>query len=244
MPHGGFEFSGQIPDAGVRVDALPGWTARTGSLEVDRVAVAAGVVPSKGLEDDRKPREAPKKLKGLLSASRTVAAPDEGYVPPAPELGGGVLKLEVRTKRIPESEGKTPPQQPLERTFLAVDSPPVRLPPGTIVRVSAWMKVSQPIGATADGALFYDDAGGEPLAVRLLDTKDPLTNQSVWKKFHLYRRVPASGQISVTLALTGVGVAYFDDVRIEPMVPSPGSGGNVAGYPKGANVIPTAYRQR
>src|SRR5439155_27328483 len=49
LPHGGFEFSGQLPEAGVHVGALPGWTARTGSLEVDRVAVAAGVVPSKGL---------------------------------------------------------------------------------------------------------------------------------------------------------------------------------------------------
>ena len=28
--------------------------------------------------------------------------------------------------------------------------------------------------------------------------------------------VPASGQIKVTLALTGIGAAYFDDIRIEP----------------------------
>jgi hypothetical protein len=33
----------------------------------------------------------------------------------------------------------------------------------------------------------------------------------------MYRRVPASGQIGVTLALTGLGEAYFDDVRIEPL---------------------------
>jgi hypothetical protein len=244
LPHGGFEFSGAIPDAGVRVDALPGWTARTGSLEVDRISVAAGVISSKGLEDDRKPRETPKQVKGLLSPSRTAAAPDAGYVPPAPDLGVGVLKLEVRTKRIPESEGKTPPQQPLERTFLAVDSPPVRLPPGTVVRVSGWIKVPNTIGATADGALLYDDAGGEPLAVRLLNTFDKEANTFVWKQFHLYRRVPASGQISVTLALTGVGVAYFDDVRIEPMVPTAGNGGNIAGYPKGANVVPVAYRPK
>ena len=44
--------------------------------------------------------------------------------------------------------------------------------------------------------------------------------QPHWKQFHLYRRVPASGQISVTMALTGVGVAYFDDIRIEPLIAS------------------------
>jgi hypothetical protein len=32
--------------------------------------------------------------------------------------------------------------------------------------------------------------------------------------------VPASGQISITIALTGVGTAYFDNVAIEPMVPN------------------------
>jgi hypothetical protein len=60
--------------------------------------------------------------------------------------------------------------------------------------------------------MFYDDAGGEALGVRV-------SVQQQWKKFHLYRRVPASGQIAVTMALTGVGSAYFDDIRIEPLVP-------------------------
>ena len=60
--------------------------------------------------------------------------------------------------------------------------------------------------------LFYDDAGGEPLGVRVIGAAGE------WKQFHLYRRVPASGQMAVTLALTGLGVAYFDDVRIEPLV--------------------------
>jgi hypothetical protein len=76
------------------------------------------------------------------------------------------------------------------------------------------MRVPREITGSPDGALFYDDAGGEPLAVRM-------TNVPHWRQFHLYRRVPASGQISVTLALTGVGVAYFDDIRIEPMISSP-----------------------
>src|SRR5262249_31062132 len=97
------------------------------------------------------------------------------------------------------------------RTFLAINSPAVTLPAGTLVRISAWMYIPGGVSGTVDGAMFYDSVGGEPLAVRMtIPTKG-------WKKFTLYRQVPPSGQISVTLALTGYGTAYFDDVRIEPL---------------------------
>ena len=209
---GAFEVGGDVPPAGVRVDQVPGWSARFGSLEVDRVEVAAGIVKSAGLDDKRVPRKTPDGPRTMFSAGRAIVPPDEGYVPPAPELGASVLKLEVRGKKLLDREGKERPPVPvLERTFLAVDSPPVRLPPGTLVRVSAWVKIAADIEGTADGVLFYDDAGGEPLAVRLMSTG------AVWKKFHLYRRVPASGQIGVTVALTGRGVAYFDNIQIEPL---------------------------
>jgi hypothetical protein len=100
----------------------------------------------------------------------------------------------------------------LERSFLAIHSPAVRLKPGTLVRVSFWVKTDGLTGS-ADGALFYDSAGGEPLAVRVAYAKN-------WKRYALFRRVPDSGTLSVTLALTGIGAVYFDDVRIEPLVPA------------------------
>jgi hypothetical protein len=81
------------------------------------------------------------------------------------------------------------------------------------VAVSAWVRIPAAITASADGVLFYDSIGGEPLAVRL-------TGATKWTKYTLYRRVPASGVVNVTLALTGLGAAYFDDVRIEPLTAS------------------------
>jgi hypothetical protein len=105
----------------------------------------------------------------------------------------------------------TPPQV-LERSFLAIHSPAVRLQPGTTVRISAWVRLPSPTVGSPDGALLYDSAGGEPLAVRL-------NLPSPWKQYILYRRVPDSGTINVTLALTGLGTVYFDDIRIEPMGP-------------------------
>jgi hypothetical protein len=212
LPHGGFEFSGRIPNAGVRVDALPGWSARSGTL--DKVNMAAGIIPAERFAEQPLPRKQPEQTKGVFAPGRPISQPDEGYTPPVPELGGGLLRLECRYQLefAPNGDAKEVRPVPLERTFLAVDSPRVQLPPGTLVRVSGWVKVPHEIIGSADGVLFYDDAGGEPLGVRL-----PV--QPRWKQFHLYRRVPASGQISVTLALTGVGVAYFDDIRIEPLIP-------------------------
>jgi hypothetical protein len=123
-----------------------------------------------------------------------------------PKEGERCLKLQIKPKP------RVVPAAALERTFLAVNSPAVHLQPGTLVRITVWMRLLRPIGLSVDGALFYDSAGGEPLAVRL-------TEPTPWKRFTLYRRVPASGTISVTCALTGLGTVYFDDVRIEPLVP-------------------------
>ncbi|MFM8272120.1 MAG: hypothetical protein ACKODX_07255 [Gemmata sp.] len=224
LPGGSFEpADGPVPADGAPISAVPGWSARYGALDrVDRVKVAAGVVPSKGLEDVRPTKKEPYQGPRMFRPSRSIASPDDGYEPPKPDLGRGVLKMEVqrRGEIAPDGKPVETSTRPLERTFLAVESPPVRLPPGTLVRISAWIKTGG-IGLTSDGVLFYDDVCGEPLAVRTTSTGGE------WKQFHLYRRVPASGRIGLTLALTGVGVAYFDDVRIEPLVPASQHG---AGY--------------
>ncbi len=189
-----------------------GWAARTSSLESDRVQVAAGIVPSDKLEDPTPQRVTPPDPKGLFAPSRPIPQPEEAQRPSV-SLGKSVLKLEVRQPPRTDANGKPFPYQlPLERTWLAVDSPAVKLPPGTLVRVSGWVKVNAAIAGTADGALLYDDAGGEPLGARVLSTNDK------WQRFQLYRTVPASGQIGLTAALTGAGVAWFDDLRVEPIL--------------------------
>jgi hypothetical protein len=115
-----------------------------------------------------------------------------------------MLKIDPKNPQLPLSAA-------LERTFLAINSPNVRLQPGSIVRISGRIRIPKPITASVDGALLYDSAGGEPLAIRL-------TEPAPWKQFTLYRRVPASGMMNVTLALTGLGTVYFDDIRIEPLI--------------------------
>jgi len=125
-----------------------------------------------------------------------------------PVVGKQCLVLEVKPKN------KEAVPQVLERTFLALTSPTVRLQAGTLVKVSAWIRIAKTLTATTDGALIYDSAGGEPLAYRLRDA----TN---WAQITLYRRVPSSGMMNVTVALTGIGAVYFDDIKIEPMQVAP-----------------------
>jgi hypothetical protein len=124
-----------------------------------------------------------------------------------PIEGKQCLMMQIK----PKSEKQNLPG--LERTTLALTSSGVELPPGSLVQISGWVCIPGSIKGSPDGALMYDSAGGEPLAMRW-------TEPMAWKKFTVYRKVPASGAVNVTLALTGIGTVYFDDVRIEPMVPA------------------------
>src|SRR5205823_9215339 len=121
------------------------------------------------------------------------------------------VRPKVLTDPTAGPAGPPTPVTLLEPTYLAVTSPPVQLPPGSLMRVSGWVKVPKAIEASADGALVFDSAGGEPLGVRLNSATKG------WRRFILYRRVPATGVVQVTAALTGVGAAYFDDLMIEPL---------------------------
>jgi hypothetical protein len=213
LNYGDFELAGRIPQSGVRVDTLPGWSARYGGL--DKVNVAAAIISSQRLNEIPQPRKAPKPVAGIWAPVREIHTTDEGFTRPTPELGKSLLRLEVRRTVEFDKDGKPlePSVAPLERTFLGVDSPNVHLKPGALVRVSAWIKVPALIEGSADGVLFYDDAGGDPLGVRVMV-------QPEWRQYHLYRIVPPTGKISLTVALTGIGIAFFDNLTIEEMVPS------------------------
>ena len=126
----------------------------------------------------------------------------------------GFLAKAAAPKGTGAKDQDHPVPKALERTYLAINSPEIKVPPGTLVKISGWMAVPDTIQASPDGALIFDSVGGEQLAVRLVGKTEG------WKRFSLYRIVPESGTISVTLAMTGLGQVAFDDIRIEPMVPA------------------------
>jgi hypothetical protein len=189
LRNGGFELSQPASKDGAAVKSLPGWTER--ETHLDAVATSAAII---NIDDavlqrlDKKPEQRPL------------------------NLGKNCLRLMVLPlpSRDPRKKGPTDWPQALERVSVAVDTPMVEHTPGEWVRISFWAKVPGAY-SSADGALVVDSAGGEPLAVRL-------GNGGVeWTQYHIYRRVPEDGRIGVTFALTGLGAAFFDDVKIEPL---------------------------
>jgi hypothetical protein len=176
-------------------------------------------------------------LRRSVQPTRNVL-PDGGFETPTNQLQTGWIVQEVpsldavtqRVSRVAESAHmgrqcvkititpKDPKKVPesLERAYIALHSPAVQLPPGTLVRISAWVRIPVGIQGSTDGAMIYDNIGGEPLAVRLTEPTKTNGKTLGWQRFMVYRRVPASGAVSVTLALSGMGTVYFDDVHVEP----------------------------
>jgi hypothetical protein len=209
FPNGGFELSRPAPATGADVSSLPGWKVRKMLLTSEPAVGIAAIVNVKEPIPDTPPKP-PELGVGRYGAQRVAAQPVDFR---QPEFGRHCLTLAIRYKGETNRQGQAlPPPQALERAVVAVDSPAADFAPGSLVRVSFWAKVPGALQATADGLVVFDTAGGEPLGVRVLATGG-------WKQYHLYRRVPPSGKLAMTFALTGFGVAYIDDVRIEPLAP-------------------------
>jgi hypothetical protein len=229
LPHG--DFNSPHPDRrGVPVTVLPGWTVQ--EVAIDDVVMDAKIVPGEEAKDAEPPTtKPPKQIYTPTAFEKRVVDPQ----PRKPELGEGVLRLRVTPRPLTlKKDEKAPPEpQALERVFLCVNTPPVKFPPGSWVRVSGWMKIAatKPPGAdeksttllgiraSADGAMLFDTTAGEAYAIRL--TEPTLWNGSpAWQEFHVYRRVPPNGEVRVRMALTGFGTVYFDNIRVEPYIGS------------------------
>jgi hypothetical protein len=108
------------------------------------------------------------------------------------------LRLEVGAKT---------PAATIDATPLWIKSPKVPVRAGQLVRIHGWVKIPQVIQGNMDGLMITDSLGGDAMAERI-----PITNG--WQEFTLYRGVAADGNLAVTFSLTGVGVAFLDEVTI------------------------------
>lgn len=106
--------------------------------------------------------------------------------------------------------GFDPPATISERP-VSVITPPVTVYKGQLVYISGWVKVSAPSLANLDGALFYDSLGGPAAAIRWR------TINKTWEKFELVREVHETSDLTLTMALSGLGEIRFDDLEIIPL---------------------------
>ncbi len=121
----------EFKNVGVPVTLLPGWTVQQETI--DAVDLDAKLVPS-DLAILEKLKKEPRKKKRYDASTGYIEPPEL----PRPTLGESVLKLQISPKIVvTEKEGKVlPPPAALERTYLAVNSPAIRLQPGTWVRIA------------------------------------------------------------------------------------------------------------
>lgn len=113
-----------------------------------------------------------------------------------------------------ESADEENPTPMIECTPLWLTSPPLHVDAGQWVRIHGWVNIPRPITGSLDGLLVIESLGREPLAERIGVT-------SGWREFTLYRAAAAASDLTVTLALTGLGDAWIDDVTIELIAPAP-----------------------
>jgi hypothetical protein len=122
--------------------------------------------------------------------------------PAAAHSGAAGLLLQA----APAVEGKQPGV--VETPPLWITSAPVDVAAGDLLQIEAWVKIDSPIQASTDGLVIFDSHSGEPLAMRLSQTKG-------WRQLTLYRAARQAGPLVLTFALAGLGQAAIDDVTIQ-----------------------------
>ena len=178
-----------------------------------RTPVGANLLAGGGFEN----------LSSLLQAGwRHHQVPLEGLTasvrlsPAAPHSGAYCLELEARPLDV-----NTPPAV-VSAAPVWITSMPIRVRAGDIVEITGLARVPEPLLGTVDGLQIFDSLGGPDLALHISQAPS-------WHPFRLVRAAVTDGEVSVTIALTGLGKAQVDDIAIRT-IPRP----NTAATPQAA----------
>ena len=115
------------------------------------------------------------------------------------------LKLEVTMK-----DKNTAPVM-FDSPPVVIRSPAVEIGPvGTVYQLELWVNIPVRLQNTVEGLKITDSSSGEVLAERRMKTNG-------WQKIVFQRVVTDSNPVFVTIALTGYGTVYVDDVRLIPL---------------------------
>jgi hypothetical protein len=132
----------------------------------------------------------------------------------------------LRLAAAPET-GTDPPISISDRPVTVV-SPPVTVYKGQLVYIRGWVKMEVPSMCNPEGAILYDSLGGPATALRWRKKAD-------WEMFELTRDVQETTELTLTMALTGLGDVRFDDIEIIPLDVDSSSGKGT-----GKSAIPAA----
>ncbi len=147
----------------------------------------------------RRSDESPPGIKGSVRLS-----------PEGPYAGQYCLELAA----VADHASASPPS--LVTPPVWITSPPMSVPPGNLVEITGWARISETPLGSADPLLIFDSIGGEESAVRI-------ATAPTWTRFRLVRAAPPGAELRVTIALGGVGRAAVDSLeyRFIPLPVSP-----------------------
>ncbi|HVX60416.1 MAG TPA: hypothetical protein VHC19_07440 [Pirellulales bacterium] len=173
---------------------------------LDSAERSPNLLPEGGMENYYRMRDAGWRL--YSHESDGVRAHGQLLSKPMPYAGAYSFQFAV------EPSDPEKPVDMLETPPLWLVSPPVPVQAGQWLRIHGWAYVPQPITGSLDGLLIFDSLGGEPLAERIGKT-------NAWTEFTLYRAAPASGKLTITIAMTGLGEASIDNLTVERIIRRP-----------------------
>lgn len=116
------------------------------------------------------------------------------------------LRLEARPQ-----PGTTPPMV-LDEPCVTVSTPRLPVRAGEILHISGWVKLNGPLVGSRDGLLVFDSILGRSGALRIHEGEQ-------WTRFELLRTVPQTGEMTLSLCLTGLGEVLVDDLQVHPYAP-------------------------
>jgi hypothetical protein len=127
--------------------------------------------------------------------------------PDSPHEGTYCLELEV-TNTDPDYPVAVVPTSPVW-----ISTPPLAVKAGELVEITGMVRVPEPLIGTVDGLQIIDSLGGPGMATRIVQSPD-------WQPIRIIRAVPADGQVTVSVALAGLGKAQVDSLAIRSLRPN------------------------
>lgn len=121
--------------------------------------------------------------------------------PDSPHDGKYCLELEV-TNTDPDYPVAVVPTSPVW-----ISTPPLAVKAGELVEITGMVRVPEQLIGTVDGLQIVDSLGGPGMATRIMQSQD-------WQPIRIVRAVPADGQITVSVALAGLGKAQVDSLMV------------------------------
>lgn len=186
----------------VNFQSLPDHWRMMAYLGRTRFTNDSNILPSGDFEDiramiDNGWKHAQNDIEGVKAAA-------ELY--PLGESGGYALRLVA----VPDI-GRAPPRI-VDQQPVTVTTPPLAVTAGQMIHVSGRVRIIGSVVGSQDGVMLYDSQSGPQRALRW--------NQPTgWRQFELLRKVEDDGDLSLTIALTGLGEAQFDNIRVVPHSP-------------------------